>query len=140
MTMWGAKASARAGKLSLAAMFMAAFVVLFAVTGSPFASTRTTGTRLAAAIAPPDSHGRKSLKCRTWVTDRYPPDDTSDGLRIRTVRRARVRVIAHYRWISYLNRARAGARGHRTLWYSVGDAPAGFKVKLDVRVSRHGRR
>jgi hypothetical protein len=140
MTMWGAKASARAGKLSLAAMFMAAFVVLFAVTGSPFASTRSADTRLAAAIAPTDSHGRKSLKCHTWVTDRYPPDNGSVGLRIRTVRRARVRVIAHYRWISYLNRARAGARGHRTLWYSVGDAPAGFKVKLDVRVSRHGRR
>jgi hypothetical protein len=139
--MWAAKASARAGKLSLAAaVFMAAFVVLSAVMGSPFVSTHTANTRLTAALAPTDSHARKSLKCRTWVTDRYPSDDASVGLRIRTVRHARVRVIAHYRWISYLNKARAGARGRRTLWYSVGDAPAGFKVMLDVRVSRHGRR
>lgn len=63
MTMWGAKASARAGKLSLAAaVLMAAFVVLFAVTGSPFASTRTADTRLADAIAPADQAGSRQMR------------------------------------------------------------------------------
>jgi hypothetical protein len=141
MTIGSAWISSRAGKFLLAGTALAAVLItLVATTGDPFASPRTTSTKLAALMAPTDVHVRRSLKCRTWVTDSYPLDKAAVGLRIRTVRHARIRVVAHYRWISYRNRARAGTRGHRTFWYAVGHAPPGFKVVLDVRVSRHGRR
>jgi len=118
-----------------------AFVVLFAVAGSPFASTRrTAGASLASAVAPVMAHARKPLKCVTWVSDRYPADNTFVGVRVRTLRHARVRVVIRYRRASYLNRARAGVRGRRTLWYFIGGAVPGFRVVLDVRVSRHGRK
>jgi hypothetical protein len=137
----GAGISARSWKLPFAAGALAlAFVVLFVLAGSPFATVRTAKTKLASVTAPAESHARRSLKCRAWVTDRYPLDNTSVGVRVRTARHAKVRVVVHYRRISYLNKARAGTRGHRTFWYFIGAARAGFKVMLDVRVSRHGRK
>ena len=141
MTEPGAGSSARAWKMAVAGGALAvAFVLLFGVAGSPFASTRTAGTSLASAVAPVMAHARKPLKCVTWVTDRYPADDAFVGVRVRTVRHARVRVVIHYRRAGYLNRARAGVRGRRTLWYFIGGAVPGFRVVLDVRVSRHGRK
>ena len=62
------------------------------------------------------------------------------GIRVRTVRHARIRVVAHYRTISHAKRARASVQGLRMVWYWTSGATLGYRVQVTVRVSRKGRK
>jgi len=80
------------------------------------------------------------LRCHAAATRRYPTDDSWVGIRVRTVRHARIRVVAHYRTVSHMKRARASAQGRRTVWYWTSGATLGYRVQVTVRVSRKGRK
>ena len=62
------------------------------------------------------------------------------GIRVRTVRHTRIRVVAHYRTISHAKRARACAQGRRTVWYWTSGATLGYRVQVTVRVSKKARK
>ena len=62
------------------------------------------------------------------------------GIRVRTVRHARMKVVAHYRTISHMKRVRASAQGRKMVWYWTSGATLGYRVQVTVRVSRKGRK
>jgi hypothetical protein len=74
------------------------------------------------------------------VTRRHPADETSVGIRVRTIPDARIKVVAHYKTTNHSKVAHAGANGRRTVWYDISGATPGYRVKVDVRVSRHGKK
>jgi hypothetical protein len=80
------------------------------------------------------------LRCHAAVTRRYPTDDSWVGIRVRTVRHARIRVVAHYRTVSHMKRARASARGRRTVWYWTSGATLDYRVQVTDRVSKKGHK
>ena len=62
------------------------------------------------------------------------------GIRVRTVRHARIRLVAHYRTVSHMKRARASAQGRRTACYWTSGATLGYRVQVTIRVFRKGRK
>lgn len=109
--------------------------------GGTAASPGSAGIREAASggLSLADAQARRPLECVAGVTARHPVAGASVGVRVRTVRGARVRVVALYR-VPRRRAGRAGVNGHRTFWFSTSDAVAGYRVKVDVRVSWRGRK
>ena len=123
----------------------AAAVTMLAITVSgcgvgagPQAAAGSQATSGVKAVSLTRSASR--LRCHAAVTRRYPTDDSWVGIRVRTVRHARIRVVAHYRTISHAKRARASAQGLRMVWYWTSGATLGYRVQVTVRVSRKGRK
>lgn len=100
------------------------------------ARTRTSGTAAALAAV----HAGKALPCTATVTSQRPLDGTFVGIRVHTVRHARVKVVVQFKLTSRKKAARAGAHGRHTFWYPVGAASPGYQVTADVTVSRQGRK
>jgi hypothetical protein len=84
-------------------------------------------------------HAAARLACSASVTTRYPRDDTSVGIRITTTASARIRVAAHFRGGVRRKTAVANAAGKQTIWYRLGGATPGYKVRVDVRVAKNSR-
>jgi hypothetical protein len=79
------------------------------------------------------------LACSASVTSRYPHDYTSVGIRITTTASARIRVAAHFRGGVRRKTAVASATGKQTIWYRLGGATPGYRVRVDVQVARGSR-
>lgn len=94
--------------------------------------------RGAASLAAAQSRG--PLRCAVRVTDRHPVVGSSVGVRVRTARRARVRVDAHYQRVTRPESAQAGSRGRHVFWYGTTGAVPGYRVRVVVYVSRHHHR
>jgi len=73
------------------------------------------------------------------MTDSHPRDFTSTGVRVRTVPFARIKTVAHYRTLNHVKYRTANAEGRRTVWYYISGATPGFRVVVDVYVSRRHR-
>jgi hypothetical protein len=93
----------------------------------------------AQAASPATGTAVTALRCRASMTNSRPRDYTTTGVRVRTVAHARVVTVAHYRTTDHRKAGRANGHGRATIWYNVSGATPGFRVTVDVRVSR-GRR
>jgi hypothetical protein len=80
------------------------------------------------------------LSCHAAMTNRHPRDYTSTGIKVRTAPFAHIRTVAHYKTTNHPKTRQANANGRRTVWYYISGATPGFRVVVDVFVSKHGRR
>lgn len=101
-------------------------------TASPSTASPTATTTPAAVPA------AVPLRCTVRVTVRSPAAGSVVGVRVRTVPRAWVTAIAHYKTADVQKAGRASAAGRRPFSFSAGAAP-GFLVPVDVSASLHGR-
>jgi hypothetical protein len=74
------------------------------------------------------------------VTRMHPRTGSKVGVSVSTSPGARITVIAHFDAGDRRKTARADASGLHTFWFPLGSAPAGIRVKVDVRISAHGQR
>jgi hypothetical protein len=116
--------------LAVASVAASAVVV---VTLSSAGMAATANSAAGAAIAARPS-------CTATVTKRYPVDGSSVGVRVKTAPSARIAVAAHYEYTTRKKAGRANLNGRRTFWYHVDSATPGFRIKVDVTVSRDGRK
>jgi hypothetical protein len=91
-----------------------------------------------AASRPSDSrHHHDQLECVVSITDHYPSQHAKVGVTVTTVVHGHIQVTAHFKTINSAAAYTAG--GRHTFWFSVGLAPLGYKVVVDIRTS-DGRR
>jgi hypothetical protein len=95
---------------------------------------------LTAAAGPADaSAAAAQLPCSATVTNRYPLDNTTVGIRVSTAASARVNTAAHFKFRTVTKTGRASGVGKATIRYFIGSAAPGYRVKVNVTVSRNGR-
>jgi hypothetical protein len=75
-----------------------------------------------------------SMRCTASVTSRYPARGSRVGILIKTVPSAHIRATAHFKSGQRIERSRAASTGRQTIWYRVGAATPGFRVRVDVLV------
>jgi hypothetical protein len=73
------------------------------------------------------------------MTSSRPHDYTSTGVKVSTVPFARIKTVAHYRTVTHRKYRTANAHGRRTVWYYISGATPGYRVVVDVYVSRRHR-
>lgn len=79
------------------------------------------------------------LKCHASMTNSRPHDYTSTGVKVSTVSFARIKTVAHYRTVTHPKYRTANVHGRRTVWYYISGATPGYRVVVDIYVSRHRR-
>ena len=99
--------------------------------GSPTASPTPAPT---AAPPPPP------LTSTASVTKRRPVTGTRVGVQVSTAPGARITVVAHFEVGDRKKTAHTDSTGSHTFWFPVGTAPAGIRVRVDVRVAAHGQK
>lgn len=135
MTTVGQGLAARIGRLAAAGAVIGAAL---AVAGCGSGPGGTVGLSGGASLAAAQSRG--SLRCAVRVTNRHPVVGSSVGVRVRTARRARVRVDAYYEHVTRPESARAGVHGRHVFWYGTAGAMPGYRVRVVVHVFRHHHR
>jgi hypothetical protein len=129
------KTRARIGKLAAAGAVIGTVLALAACGSGTGGTAALPG---AASLAAAQSRG--SLQCAARVTSRFPVVGSTVGVRVRTARRARVRVDAYYRSVTRPELARAGVRGRHMFWYGTAGVVPGYRVRVVVHVSLHHHR
>jgi hypothetical protein len=79
------------------------------------------------------------LTCSASMTNSHPADYTSTGVKVGTSARADIETVAHYKTVTHRKYATAGSSGKKTVWYYISGATPGYRVVVDVYVSRDGR-
>jgi hypothetical protein len=79
------------------------------------------------------------LTCSASMTDTHPADYTSTGVKVSTTAFARIETVAHYKTVTHPKYATANGVGKQTIWYYISGATPGYRVVVDVYVSRNGR-
>gem|GEM_PF-2836727 len=92
-----------------------------------------------AGPAPSVVSSATGLTCHASMTNSHPRDYTSTGVKVRTVPFAHIKTVAHYRTVNHAKSRIANAQGRRTVWYYISGATPGYKVIVDVYVSRPHR-
>jgi hypothetical protein len=80
------------------------------------------------------------LTCSASMTNSHPADYTSTGVKVGTAASADIETVAHYRTTTHRKYATASSSGRRTVWYYISGATPGYRVVVDVYVSRAGRK
>jgi hypothetical protein len=80
------------------------------------------------------------VSCSASMTNGQPADYTSTGVQVRTVAAADIETVAHYKTVTHPKYGTAGSSGRGTIWYYISGATPGYRVVVDVYVSRDGRR
>jgi hypothetical protein len=88
----------------------------------------------AAAGAAGPAPSSAAIHCKASVSSRRPADDSAVGIHVKTVPAAHIRTAAHFKSASRIKRARAGASGRHTIWYRIGRATPGYRVRVSVLV------
>lgn len=79
------------------------------------------------------------LTCRASMSDSTPEQYSNVTVRVKTAPRARVRTVAHYRTTDTAKSKTANSAGKANLVYYISSATAGYRVKVDVKVTKNGR-
>jgi hypothetical protein len=79
------------------------------------------------------------LTCSASMTNSHPADYTSTGVKVHTAASAHIETVAHYKTVTHRKYATAGSSGNKTVWYYISGATPGYRVVVDVYVSRAGR-
>src|SRR6185437_7851891 len=110
-------------------MHRRAFVMMI---GSTVALTCAIG--LATVPASEASPMAKPLPCHAFMSNSHPADYTTTTVRVRTVPRARVTTVAHYRTVNRTHHGRSNRHGRASIPYHISGATPGFRVRVDVTV------
>jgi hypothetical protein len=81
-----------------------------------------------------------SLSCSASMTNGHPADYTSTGVQVRTGAEAGIETVAHYKTTTHPKYGTASSSGRKTIWYYISGATPGYRVVVDVYVSRDGRK
>ena len=79
------------------------------------------------------------LTCRASVSDATPKQYTDVYVNVKTAPRANVRTVAHYKTTDTVKRRTANAKGRASIKYYISGATAGYRVQVDVTVSKNGK-
>lgn len=93
------------------------------------ASTLTLGP------GPADAAG---LSCHASMSDATPKRYSNVYVRVRTAPAAKVRTVAHYKTTNTAHRKKANRKGRASIKYYISSATAGYRVHVDVTVSKNG--
>jgi hypothetical protein len=73
------------------------------------------------------------------MSDATPGQYSNVYVRVKTAPRASVKTTAHYRTTNTTYRRKADNRGKASVRYYTSSATAGYRVEVDVTVSKNGR-
>lgn len=100
------------------------------------------GAALALSATPlllPTSAEAAALPCRASMSDATPKQYSDVHVRVKTASYARVRTVAHYKTTDTVKRGTAGSTGLARIKYYISGASAGYRVRVDVTVTKNGR-
>jgi len=98
-------------------------------------------TMTVAVAAPPASAApATALPCRASMSNSHPRDYTTTDVRVKTAGHAGVTTVAHYRTVNRKHHRTANAKGRATVPYYISGATPGYKVIVDVYVSKGSRK
>ena len=80
------------------------------------------------------------LACSASMTNSHPADYTSTGVKVSTAAFAHIETVAHYKTVTHPKYGTANSAGKQTIWYYISGATPGYRVVVDVYVSRNGRK
>jgi hypothetical protein len=120
------------------------------LSGTAVAATPVAAFLLTAALSVPASASSAQsapaavqaarLTCSASMTNSHPTDYTSTGVNVNTTAFARIETVAHYKTVTHPKYATANGAGKQTIWYYISGATPGYRVVVDVYVSRNGRK
>lgn len=90
-------------------------------------------------LVAPAAADAAALKCRAHVSDSTPKQYTNVFVGVKTAPRAKVRTVAHYKTTDTPRSARANRKGRASTKYYISGATPGYRVQVDVKVTKHGR-
>jgi hypothetical protein len=90
------------------------------------------------ASASPSVTQATRLTCSASMTNSRPADYTSTGVKVRTAAYADIETVAHYKTVTHPKYRTANGAGQQTVWYYISGATPGYRVVVDVYVSRNG--
>jgi hypothetical protein len=79
------------------------------------------------------------LPCQATASPTNPRQYTTVTITVQTAANASVRTVAHYKTKDTVKTATANASGVGRTYYSIGPATPGYRVVVDVRVTKNGR-
>ena len=88
-------------------------------------------------VAP--SQASTGLPCRASMSDSTPRQYSYVGVRVRTASYAGVHTVAHYKTTSTPHSGHANRQGQANISYYISGATPGYRVRVDVSVSKGGR-
>ena len=100
------------------------------------AAAATLSGLIAAPAAPAEA---AALTCTASMSDATPKQYSNVYVRVRTSAYARVRTVAHYKTTNTVKRATASSAGRASLRYYISRATPGYRVRVDVTVTKNGR-
>lgn len=90
------------------------------------------------AVASSPASAAGSLTCRASVSDSTPKQYSDVYVRVKTEARAKVRTVAHYKTTDTTHTGKANAKGVAHIKYYISGATAGYRVYVDVTVTKSG--
>jgi hypothetical protein len=106
--------------------------------GAAAPATPTAGTN-AAPTATSANAAASALTCHVLLTNTQPEPNRTTDVIVQTAGGATVTATAHFKAGPSTQTDKAPATGHADLTFSVGNAPLGFTVQVDVTVAAHGQ-
>jgi hypothetical protein len=112
---------------------------------SAVVATPVTALLVTAALSVPASASASAtqagrLICSASMTNNHPEDYTSTGVKVRTAAYADIETVAHYKTVTHPKYRSANGAGQQTVWYYISGATPGYRVVVDVYVSRDGNK
>jgi hypothetical protein len=112
------------------------------------AATPVAALALTAALSMPASAQSASgavqaaarLTCSAAMTNSHPADYTSTGIKISTAAFAHIETVAHYKTVTHPKYGTASGSGKQTIKYYISGATPGYRVVVDIYVSRNGKK
>jgi hypothetical protein len=123
-------------RLFRAAAVAATPVAALALTATLSMPASASSTQSASATA----QAAARLTCSAAMTNSLPADYTSTGIKVSTATFAHIETVAHYRTVTHPKYGTANGSGKRTIWYYISGATPGYRVVVDIYVSRNGKK
>lgn len=96
------------------------------------------GLLAGATLLAPVPASAAALTCRATMSDSTPEQYSNVYVRVRTAAGANVRTVAHYRTTNTTRTGKANGAGKASIKYYISSATAGYRVYVDVTVSKDG--
>lgn len=104
-----------------------------------FAALGAAAVLTASPLLIPTAAEAAPIKCRASMSDATPKQYTNVFVRVKTAPRAKVVTVAHYKTTKTRKRGKANAKGRARIKYYISGATPGYRVRVDVTVSKKGR-
>lgn len=91
-------------------------------------------------LIPGQAQAATPLTCRAHMSDSTPKQYSNTFVVVKTGKaKANVRTVAHYKTTNTVKKGKSNSAAKATLKYYVSGATPGYKVKVDVKVTKNGR-